>query len=1585
MKREKKIRLALFLFFLCGVGFGSPIDTQAVTTLSGSESNDNLAEASENATAVGDAAKAYGVGSVAVGKEAVAGAKDATSGAVSGNGSIAIGSSDGSASGAGAVATGEYAIALGSASSAGASQAIALGYSASAVGVGSISIGDAVAGSAKNGYAIAVGTNALADGTNAIAIGGDAKTANATKASGTSAIALGNEAKALKSFSIAIGYAASATEKDNTTAVGAKSTASGDYATALGMQAKAYKNYSVALGNSAIVGGVVESVGGVGGVAVGYSADTVRDYGVALGTNTLAKGVNAIAIGGNQTFGAGNAAYAEGAGAIALGNQAQATLANAVAIGVGSVASQNAVALGQGSVADVAGTVSVGSSAKTGGFTRRIVNVSNGTGNTDAAAYGQLVNAKATIGEGENPTTTYTPYEADAQGIVTVETNDGATAFQIKMSAGGDTYVGSDTVSVKKEDDEEDYTLRVQHMAMSEDVDTALTTATGKNAMALGVGASASGDNAAALGYGSQAEGEDTSVIGSGNTAKGIASAAIGTMNMATPINRKYAGVLIDEDQLGLNAAVGVGNMATGAFYSTAVGIQNQATSAAAVAFGSRNFASGEEAIAFGSYGIAKGAQSVVLGYFNRADGAASVAIGNDSSAVAAWATAIGVQAVASVEPIEEDGRIVANVSFGHKETDINPETTSPDNDEEGIAFGTTLVSRLTYVAEGISDTDAVNFSQIKTNAGTYIRSSLSDDGTLDKKGTVGENLKALDTKIGKEKTPDKSLYAASADVETQIYNVAGKAIKSVTNANSGGASETQKAVLSAYDGTDWSIEIAGKGEVASGDKRLVNGGTVHDAIAAAVADSAYDGSDTIAVKDKKISVVNMAMSTTWTGTAAPTAPGNYAFAIGGDAKATGTGSVALGLGAEATWTELPIGSSGDTGGTIAIGSYAKASGNGSAVVGASAQAAGEDAVAFGSYANAAGQDGTAVGTEANASKLGATAIGGQSEASGERASSFGTQSKAKGAQSAAFGNESKATESATLAAGGLSEASGIGASAVGYWSKAMKTHDTALGNQSVADAGGATALGTWSHAYGVASGAIGYQSTANASATAGTAIGYQSVAKTPLTKEGNNLVATVSFGHADGDSYTTVNATGEHVSAVYSGALLSRLTNVADGKANTDAATYGQLVKNKNYTFTDGVATIETNASTDTDEKTAFTLTLAGGKIDSGNGGYVTGDQLYTELRNVTSTHYIRAGNTAAANLSALDTAFYGLNAKVGALETDVGKIQTTIGNVKLLTDELSFDFSGGKTEDTQTINYTDGNGTAKTFTVKMSGISGSGSGTEYAAGDGIAVENKKIFVKVAEKSGLFADENGLAVKLAENGGLTADDNGLAVSKDGEVKKGNSGIVTGGAVYDAILVRDGDITKLSAAGLGDNLTDSVLAVNDKIGGLSADINKAGAGAAALAALHPEEYDPSDKWSFAVGYGHYKNANAGALGAFFKPNADTTLSVGGTIGNGDAMMNAGVSFKLGSRSDKVAYHTDGAVLRELVSLRKSNDRLTEQNAVQQKEISALRQDNEKIKADNEKIRKDNERMQKQMAMILSKVEMSDTIKRRATE
>lgn len=108
--------------------------------------------------------------------------------------------------------------------------------------------------------------------------------------------------------------------------------------------------------------------------------------------------------------------------------------------------------------------------------------------------------------------------------------------------------------------------------------------------------------------------------------------------------------------------------------------------------------------------------------------------------------------------------------------------------------------------------------------------------------------------------------------------------------------------------------------------------------------------------------------------------------------------------------------------------------------------------------------------------------------------------------------------------------------------------------------------------------------------------------------------------------------------------------------------------------------------------------------------------------------------------------------------------------------------------------------------------------------------------------------------------------------------------------------------------------------LNHRVDNLDSRIDKVGAGAAALAALHPLDFDPDAKWDFAAGYGNYRGENAVAVGTFYRPNEDTMFSVGGTFGNGENMVNAGVSLKIGAGSSHVTTSRT-AMAKEIKSMR----------------------------------------------------------------
>lgn len=134
------------------------------------------------------------------------------------------------------------------------------------------------------------------------------------------------------------------------------------------------------------------------------------------------------------------------------------------------------------------------------------------------------------------------------------------------------------------------------------------------------------------------------------------------------------------------------------------------------------------------------------------------------------------------------------------------------------------------------------------------------------------------------------------------------------------------------------------------------------------------------------------------------------------------------------------------------------------------------------------------------------------------------------------------------------------------------------------------------------------------------------------------------------------------------------------------------------------------------------------------------------------------------------------------------------------------------------------------------------------------------------------------------------------------------------------------------------NVQGDVTNLKKDVSCLDKRVNKAVAGSAALAALHPLDFDPDAKWDFAAGYGHYHNGNAAALGAFYRPNEDVQLSVGSTLGNGETVVNAGLSVKVGAHSN--VSRSRVAIGKEVLELKKT---VALQNAQIQK-LTALLND-----------------------------------------
>lgn len=401
---------------------------------------------------------------------------------------------------------------------------------------------------------------------------------------------------------------------------------------------------------------------------------------------------------------------------------------------------------------------------------------------------------------------------------------------------------------------------------------------------------------------------------------------------------------------------------------------------------------------------------------------------------------------------------------------------------------------------------------------------------------------------------------------------------------------------------------------------------------------------------------------------------------------------------------------------------------------------------------------------------------------------------------------------------------------------------------------------------------------------------------------------------------------------------------------ANTTAGNLNAL-DTQTKTNTDAIANIKTGDFFDNTTVTNITNKLTdGGEIAKDNAHLVTGGTIYTEVRPTDGT-YVKTANTTAANLNALDTQTKNNTDAIANIQTgnflnqttvekfteklDVGQIEA--GNTGLI--------SGGKVY--EKIGSLDANKTYS-YIKATSNISENLEHLDTAIASGSMLDNQTTvnnYIHKLSDGGKVEAGNtklvtgGTVYEAMQNASFL--DNEKVINNftsklvtGAKVEAGNTKLVNGGMVHQAVQEEAAAREKADIA-----LAKGINDIGRQIGSVDKRINKVGAGAAALAALHTQEFDPNDKWDFAVGYGHYKNANAGALGAFYKPNANMIVSVASTFGNGDPMVNAGVSLKIGAGGEKekvVVKRADYDVLQQKIS------RQEQQLASQEEQIKELR-------------------------------------------
>ena len=198
---------------------------------------------------------------------------------------------------------------------------------------------------------------------------------------------------------------------------------------------------------------------------------------------------------------------------------------------------------------------------------------------------------------------------------------------------------------------------------------------------------------------------------------------------------------------------------------------------------------------------------------------------------------------------------------------------------------------------------------------------------------------------------------------------------------------------------------------------------------------------------------------------------------------------------------------------------------------------------------------------------------------------------------------------------------------------------------------------------------------------------------------------------------------------------------------------------------------------------------------------------------------------------------------------------------------------------------------------------------------------------------------------------GTTVTSSGIKIASDGEgthaVEVSNGNVSMGGQQIHDVAPGTQPTDAVNVSQLG----GVVSGVNNAITRLDSRVDRVGAGASALAALHPLEFDPEDKLNFAAGFGHYRSANAAAIGAFYQPTESVRFNVGGSFGGGENMVNAGVTFSLDpKRRDR--FQSRIVLMRTVQQLRSDNE--------------ALRQDNQKVHAQLDAV---NDRLNQLTALV----------------
>ena len=516
--------------------------------------------------------------------------------------------------------------------------------------------------------------------------------------------------------------------------------------------------------------------------------------------------------------------------------------------------------------------------------------------------------------------------------------------------------------------------------------------------------------------------------------------------------------------------------------------------------------------------------------------------------------------------------------------------------------------------------------------------------------------------------------------------------------------------------------------------------------------------------------------------------------------------------------------------------------------------------------------------------------------------------------------------------AGGAEAAVGMGQTSYSgnFWSSARVPADpskvvgsVAIGNNTYARTG-STMIG--SHNYRGAIGDITIDTDNNGTrganlnvyATTVGANSFSNGAFTTTTGTYNVISSTYTGGRFSTPTQNfgaTVNGAFNSIESTSGGSTAGVATAIT-GVANRVANSNGVLVYGAGNEITNSSTSFSTPGESATSAKdfadklkTAVTSSNGAGATMAFGGGNKADYTLRTSMIGVNNTVIGVRGNQSKDNLAI----------GVGNTGTKVQHM-TVIGSKNTVSDANNTLVLGDNRTVTSANNTvilgSSDNGTTTTVNDAVA----VGHNTEVSVVGGTAIGSGSKATVAAGAVGYDVLTNAPSTQISSTWVSTAS----AVSVgdvDNNVTRQITSVAAGTNDTDAVNVAQLKLLRNNVGGDITNIQNNITNINGNIARLDKRVNRGVAGSAALAALHPLDFDPDAKWDFAAGYGHYHNGNAAALGAFYRPNEDVQLSVGSTLGNGETVVNAGLSVKVGAHSN--VSRSRVAIGKEVLELKKT--------------------------------------------------------------